>query len=129
MCGFTGFVSRSAPDQNALRAMGDAIRHRGPDDEGYFTDDRCGIAHRRLSIIDLENGHQPMVSPDGRYVLAYNGEIYNFMDLRDELAAAGHTFLTNCDSEVLLHGYMQWGGEVTKKLRGMFAFVVWDTEK
>lgn len=130
MCGFTGFVSRSAaPDQAALRAMGDAIAHRGPDDEGYFTDEHCGIAHRRLSIIDLANGHQPMVSPDGRFVLAYNGEIYNFQALRAELAAAGHTFLTNCDSEVLLHGYMEWGQEVTKRLRGMFAFVIWDREE
>ncbi|MGN0985160.1 MAG: asparagine synthase (glutamine-hydrolyzing) [Candidatus Enterenecus sp.] len=129
MCGFTGFVSRSAPDLNALHAMGDTIRHRGPDEEGYFADEHCGIAHRRLSIIDLANGHQPMTSPDGRYVLAYNGEIYNFMELREELAAAGHTFLTNSDTEVLLHGYMQWGAGVTGKLRGMFAFVIWDKQE
>lgn len=129
MCGFTGFVSRSAPDVNALHAMGDTIRHRGPDEEGHYVDDHCAIAHRRLSIIDLANGHQPMSSPDGRYVLAYNGEIYNFQQLRDELIAAGHSFVTNSDTEVLLHGYMQWGGEVTKKLRGMFAFVIWDKEK
>ena len=129
MCGFTGFVSRSAPDVNALHAMGDTIRHRGPDGEGHYVDDHCAIAHRRLSIIDLANGHQPMSSPDGRYVLAYNGEIYNFQQLRDELIAAGHSFVTNSDTEVLLHGYMQWGGEVTKKLRGMFAFVIWDKEK
>ena len=129
MCGFTGFVSCSAPDVNALHAMGDTIRHRGPDEEGHYVDDHCAIAHRRLSIIDLANGHQPMSSPDGRYVLAYNGEIYNFQQLRDELIAAGHSFVTNSDTEVLLHGYMQWGGEVTKKLRGMFAFVIWDKEK
>lgn len=129
MCGFTGFVSRSAPDVSALHAMGDAIRHRGPDEEGHYVDDHCAIAHRRLSIIDLANGHQPMSSPDGRYVLAYNGEIYNFQELRDQLAAAGHSFATSSDTEVLLHGYMQWGGEVTKKLRGMFAFVIWDREK
>ena len=130
MCGFTGFVSRSAPpDPGALRAMGDTIRHRGPDDEGYYTDERCGIAHRRLSIIDLTNGHQPMLSPDGRYVLAYNGEIYNFQELRAELISSGHAFATNCDSEVLLHGYMEWGAGVTEKLRGMFAFVIWDHEK
>lgn len=129
MCGFTGFVSRSAPDENALHAMGNAIRHRGPDEEGHYVDGHCAIAHRRLSIIDLANGHQPMSSPDGRYVLAYNGEIYNFQDLRGELSAAGHSFSTNSDTEVLLHGYMQWGAEVTKKLRGMFAFVIWDKEK
>jgi len=130
MCGFTGFVSRSTPpNADALRAMGDTIRHRGPDGEGHYTDERCGIAHRRLSIIDLERGQQPMLSPDGRYVLAYNGEIYNFKLLREKLVSAGHTFVTNCDSEVLLHGYMEWGPEVLKKLRGMFAFVVWDKEQ
>ncbi len=129
MCGFTGFVSRSTPDVNALHAMGDTIRHRGPDEEGHYVDGHCAIAHRRLSIIDLANGHQPMSSPDGRYVLAYNGEIYNFQDLRRELSAAGHTFLTNSDTEVLLHGYMQWGAQVTGKLRGMFAFVIWDRER
>ncbi|HIT31882.1 MAG TPA: asparagine synthase (glutamine-hydrolyzing) [Candidatus Enterenecus stercoripullorum] len=129
MCGFTGFVSRSAPDVNALHAMGDAIRHRGPDEEGHYVDGHCAIAHRRLSIIDLANGHQPMSSPDGRYVLAYNGEIYNYQQLRTELSAAGHTFRTNSDTEVLLHGYMQWGAQVTGKLRGMFAFVIWDRQR
>jgi len=129
MCGFTGFVSNSTPDAAALKAMGDTIRHRGPDDEGYFTDEHCGIAHRRLSIIDLANGHQPMVSDDGRYVLAYNGETYNFMELREELIAAGQHFSTNSDSEVILRGYLQWGAEVTKKLRGMFAFVIWDKQE
>lgn len=130
MCGFTGFVSRSAPDINALHAMGDTIRHRGPDDAGHFTDDHCAIAHRRLSIIDLtEGGHQPMVSADGRYVLAYNGEIYNFQVLRGELEALGRVFTTSSDTEVLLQGYIQWGAEVTKKLRGMFAFVIWDRQE
>lgn len=131
MCGFTGFVSRSqAPDENVLRAMGDTIRHRGPDDEGQYTDAVCGIAHRRLSILDLSsNGRQPMRSPDGRYVLAYNGEIYNFRELRDQLVPLGHTFRTACDSEVLLHAYVEWGAEAVKKLRGMFAFVIWDSEK
>ena len=130
MCGFTGFVSRStAPDEKALRAMGDSIRHRGPDGEGHYIDKHCGIAHRRLSIIDLANGQQPMYSPDKRYVIAYNGEIYNFKLLRKELISAGHTFLTSSDTEVLLHGYMEWGPEVLKKLRGMFAFVIWDKEQ
>ncbi|MCI9155343.1 MAG: asparagine synthase (glutamine-hydrolyzing) [Lawsonibacter sp.] len=131
MCGFTGFTTRSVPpDRAVLKAMGDTIRHRGPDDEGYYTDAHCGIAHRRLSILDLSsNGHQPMVSPDGRYIIAYNGESYNFQDLKKELAAAGHSFGTTCDTEVVLHGYMEWGPEVTKKLRGMFAFVIWDKER
>lgn len=127
MCGFTGFVSNSKPDMNALRAMANTIRHRGPDDEGFFTDDCCGIAHRRLSIIDLANGHQPMVSDDGRYVLAYNGEVYNFQELRTQLTAEGVCFATNSDSEVILRGYVREGAEFTKKLRGMFAFVIWDT--
>ncbi len=130
MCGFTGFVTRSAPpDEAALQAMGDTIRHRGPDGEGRYVDARCGIAHRRLSIIDLEKGRQPIVSPDGRYVIAYNGETYNFRELRSELTAAGHSFSTDCDTEVVLHGYMEWGAEVLKKLRGMFAFVIWDKER
>lgn len=127
MCGFTGFVSNSKPDLNALKAMANTIRHRGPDDEGFFTDDRCGIAHRRLSIIDLANGHQPMISEDGRYVMAYNGEVYNFQELRAQLMEHGISFATNSDSEVILRGYIHEGAEFTKKLRGMFAFVIWDT--
>ena len=129
MCGFTGFVSRSAPDKKVLQAMGDTIRHRGPDGEGFYADEHCGLAHRRLSFLDLSNGHQPMVSPDGRYVIAYNGEAYNYRELRQELIAAGHSFQTNCDTEVLLHGYMEWGPEMTRRLRGMFAFVIWDRER
>ena len=128
MCGFTGFLSRSTPDVTALHAMGDSIIHRGPDEEGYYTDDHCAIAHRRLSIIDLAHGHQPMTSPDGRYILAYNGEVYNFQTLRTQLQELGHTFQTTSDTEVVLHGYMEWGPEVTGKLRGMFAFVIWDTQ-
>ena len=130
MCGFTGFVTRSAaPDEQALHAMGDTIRHRGPDGEGHYIDEHCAIAHRRLSIIDLEGGSQPMYSADGRYVIAYNGETYNFQTLRDELAAAGHSFQTTCDTEAVLHGYMEWGPEVLQKMRGMFSFVIWDREK
>ena len=130
MCGFTGFVTRSTPpDGKALRAMGDTIRHRGPDGEGHYTDEHCAIAHRRLSIIDLEGGSQPMYSPDGRYVIAYNGETYNFQALREELAAAGHSFQTTCDTEAVLHGYMEWGPGVLQKMRGMFSFVIWDKEK
>ena len=130
MCGFTGFVTRSAaPDGKALRAMGDTIRHRGPDGEGYYVDGRCAIAHRRLSIIDLAGGDQPMYSPGGRYVIAYNGEIYNYRELRAELAAEGVPFSTNSDTEVILMGYAHWGVKIVEKLRGMFAFVIWDREE
>ena len=130
MCGFTGFTTRSTPpDKHALQAMGDSIRHRGPDGEGHFIDGHCAIAHRRLSIIDLAGGSQPMTSPDGRYIIAYNGETYNFRELREALAAAGHSFQTTCDTEAVLHGYMEWGPDVTRRLRGMFAFVIWDREK
>ncbi len=126
MCGITGFVSRSTPDQGALKAMADSIRHRGPDDEGFYVDEHCALAHRRLSIIDLANGHQPMISQDGNFILAYNGEVYNFQELRDELIAAGCAFSTNSDTEVILQGYVQHGPAFTKRLRGMFAFVIWD---
>jgi len=129
MCGFTGFVSNSTPDKQVLQAMANTIRHRGPDEEGFFIDAHCGIAHRRLSIIDLANGHQPMVTEDGRFILAYNGEIYNFQQLREELVSEGVSFTTNSDSEVLLRGYVHWGTAVTGKLRGMFAFVIWDTQE
>ena len=107
MCGFTGFVSRSAPNVDALHAMGDSIRHRGPDEEGHYVDEHCAIAHRRLSIIDLANGHQPMSSPDGRYVLAYNGEIYNFQELRQELTApipSSPTRTPRCSSTAIWSG-------------------------
>ena len=129
MCGFTGFLSRSAPDERVLHAMGDTIRHRGPDGEGHYVDAHCAIAHRRLSILDLANGQQPMTSPDGRYIIAYNGETYNFHALREELSAAGYTFSTTCDTEAVLYGYIHWGPKVLEKMRGMFAFVVWDREK
>ncbi len=129
MCGYTGFVSRAVPDETVLHAMGDSIRHRGPDEEGYFLDEHCAMAHRRLSIIDLSTGQQPMYSADGRYVISYNGEAYNFQELREELKAAGYTFVTSCDTEVILYGYLHWGPELMKRLRGMFSFVIWDKEK
>lgn len=129
MCGITGFVSRSAPDRKVLEAMGNTIHHRGPDGEGYYVDDHCAIAHHRLSIIDLAGGSQPMQTADGRYIIAYNGEVYNFQELRKELQAEGRTFATNSDTEVILQGYAQWGVHVSEKLRGMFVFVIWDKVK
>jgi asparagine synthase (glutamine-hydrolysing) len=132
MCGITGIVhlDRAPASAIALQAMTDAIIHRGPDGEGHWVSGPVGLGHRRLAIIDLSPaGHQPMATSDGRYVLTYNGEIYNFRELRIELEALGWRFHSRTDSEVLLCGYAQWGRKVLDKLNGMFAFAIWDTEK
>jgi asparagine synthase (glutamine-hydrolysing) len=129
MCGIAGIYHRdgSPASPAALKAMTDAIAHRGPDGEGSYVDDNLGIGHRRLAIIDLSPaGHQPMMSSDGRYVLSYNGEIYNFQELRLELEARGHQFRSRTDSEVLLCGLQQWGADLLPRLNGMFAFLFWD---
>lgn len=128
MCGIHGLIHLDgAPvEPRWLSAMGDVTAHRGPDDEGQHIDGACGIAMRRLSIIDLSGGHQPISSADGSNVIVCNGEIYNFRELREELRAAGHVFKTGSDSEVLLHGYAQWGDEVVRRLNGMFDFALWD---
>ena len=132
MCGFTGFVSArrisSHPyDPHAvIHAMASSIAHRGPDSEGHFVDEACALGFRRLAIIDLERGSQPMESADGSLVLCFNGEVYNHCELRSELAAAGHVFRTRSDTEVLLHGFEQWGANLVDRLRGMFSFVVYD---
>ncbi len=137
MCGIAGFFgSPGARAANALaatvRAMTDAIVHRGPDDGGLWVDDACGLAlgHRRLSILDLSpEGHQPMHSADGRYVMVFNGEVYNFQDLRAELLTKGHTFRGHSDTEVMLAAFLEWGVvESTKKFNGMFAFALWDRQ-
>ena len=129
MCGITGFAERSHQADEAraiVKKMADLIAYRGPDGEGYFVDDQVALGHRRLSIIDLEGGSQPMYNEDGNLVVIYNGEIYNYQDLRAELLAAGHTFATQSDTEVLLHGYEEWGDALPARLRGMFTFVIWD---
>nr|WP_317400186.1 asparagine synthase (glutamine-hydrolyzing) [uncultured Gemmiger sp.] len=129
MCGITGFAERKHDAETAratVKAMADLITYRGPDGEGYYVDDQVALGHRRLSIIDLEGGRQPMYNEDESLVVIFNGEIYNFQTLRTELEAAGHTFKTHSDTEVLLHGYEQWGKELPAKLRGMFTFVIWD---
>lgn len=128
MCGIAGFTGRQTPPEKEriIHAMADAIAHRGPDGEGYYTDEAVALGHRRLSIIDLSGGSQPMCNEDGSLVCIFNGEIYNFEVLRKELAAAGHTFATRCDTEVLLHGYEAWGRGLLSRLRGMFAFAIWD---
>ena len=129
MCGFTGFASAkhdAETAKKAVKAMADLIAHRGPDGEGFYVDERVALGHRRLSIIDLAGGTQPMFNEDGSLVTVYNGEVYNFMELREELLAAGHTFATHSDTEVLLHGYEEWGKGLPARLRGMFAFVIWN---
>lgn len=129
MCGIAGYLSFSGEPVSAvyLKRMADAIRHRGPDGEGFFTDGALGFAHRRLAVIDLSpGGHQPMTSPDGRYVLIYNGELYNYQELRLDLEALGHQFHSRSDSEVLLHALIQWGKQALHRLNGMFGFALWD---
>jgi len=129
MCGIAGIVDLNGQrevDAGLLRRMTDALTHRGPDESGVHVEPGAGLGHRRLSIIDLASGQQPMGSDDGRCWLSYNGEIYNFRELRDELEAAGHVFHTRSDTEVLLHSWLEWGERCVTRLRGMFAFAVWD---
>ncbi len=126
MCGFTGFTNFINDDGTVLEKMMNRIIHRGPDSAGKYVDEDIALGFRRLSIIDLAEGDQPMFNEDKSLVLVFNGEIYNFKDLREELISEGHTFANRSDSEVLLHGYEQWGEELVSRLRGMFAFVIFD---
>jgi asparagine synthase (glutamine-hydrolysing) len=127
MCGIAGWAGDVAVDAAALTRMTDAIHHRGPDSEGTHVEPgRCAIGFRRLSIIDLECGSQPLLSEDGRVVATCNGEIYNFAELRDELRARGHEFRTGSDCEVIPHAYEEWGLEFVDRLRGMFGIALWD---
>ena len=131
MCGFVGFLNTpAAADPNTVvKAMADRIIHRGPDDADYYVDEDISLGFRRLSIIDLEGGRQPILNEDGTKVLTFNGEIYNFQSLREDLLKKGHVFKTRTDSESILHGYEEYGKEILQKLRGMFAFVIWDRKK
>ena len=129
MCGICGVFNLNGEPVSPvnLRRMTDAIAHRGPDGEGFYTDSFIGLGHRRLAIIDLSPaGHQPMVTPDSQCVISYNGEIYNFQELRLELEALGHQFRSRTDSEVALNAYVQWGPECLSRFNGMFAFAIWD---
>ena len=128
MCGFTGFTNYIKDDGTILEKMMDRIVHRGPDSAGKFIDEDVALGFRRLSIIDLAEGDQPMFNEDKSLVLVFNGEIYNFKDLRAELIEAGHTFANNSDSEVLLHGFEEWGEDMVTRLRGMFAFVIFNRQ-
>ena len=126
MCGIVGFVGARENAQTILQAMMDRIAHRGPDGQGQFLEGPVVLGQRRLSIIDLDGGKQPMYNEDGSLVVVFNGEIYNFQALTAELQAAGHTFATRSDTEVLLHGYEEWGKGMLDRLRGMFTFALWD---
>ncbi|MGG0657294.1 asparagine synthase (glutamine-hydrolyzing) [Rummeliibacillus pycnus] len=129
MCGFTGFIGEVSNSDVVLENMMNQIIHRGPDSSGQFTDDQAALGFRRLSIIDVANGSQPLYNEDQSLVLIFNGEIYNYKEIRDDLIAAGHIFDTDTDSEVLIHGYEEYGTKLVQKLRGMFAFVIWDRNK
>ncbi len=128
MCGFVGFTDGKTPEekQKIVHKMADRIVHRGPDSDGYFTDDTVALGFRRLSIVDLAGGDQPIYNEDGTKVIVFNGEIYNHKELRAGLEECGHIFKTNADTEVILHGFEEYGCELFPKLRGMFAFVIYD---
>ncbi len=131
MCGIVGFVDRSNTTQKeqVIKEMMDTIVHRGPNSSGQFIDEGVALGFRRLSIIDLEGGSQPIYNEDETKIITFNGEIYNYQSIREDLIAKGHIFRTHADTEVLLHGYEEYGVELLQKIRGMFAFVIWDTEK
>ncbi len=129
MCGFVGFTNNIPNTREVLERMSESITHRGPDSHGEHIDEGVALGFRRLSIIDLSNGSQPLYNEDGTVVLVFNGEIYNYQPLREELLSYGHSFSTETDSEVLIHGYEQWGKELLGRLRGMFAFVIWDKKR
>ena len=130
MCGFVGFYSRKIENkEETVRNMGNMNIHRGPDSEGIYTDDEIAMGFRRLSIIDLAEGSQPMKNEDGSIIITFNGEIYNYQEIKKDLLEKGHIFRNNSDTEVLIHGYEEYGTDLLGKLRGMFAFVIWDSVK
>ncbi|MCC6661640.1 MAG: asparagine synthase (glutamine-hydrolyzing) [Phycisphaerales bacterium] len=130
MCGIAGIMVRrglAAPDTADLVCMAGALRHRGPDGYGVYADDRCGLAHARLAIIDLTGGHQPLCNEDGTVWITFNGEVFNYPELRTELEASGHIFRTRSDTEVIVHAYEQWGADTWRRLNGQFALAIRDT--
>ena len=132
MCGICGqfnFARNEPVEPETIRRMTDSIRHRGPDDEGYLISGPLGLGFRRLSIIDLAGGHQPMSDVEETVWVIFNGEIYNYRELRAELRSKGHEFRTNSDTEVIIHGYKEWGAEVLNHLNGMFGLAIWDVKK
>jgi asparagine synthase (glutamine-hydrolysing) len=133
MCGINGIAlsthSRRRVDAGVVKRMRDVITHRGPDDEGIYVDERVGLGHRRLSIVDVASGHQPMTNEDGSLYIIYNGEVYNHADYRLDLEARGHVYRTHCDTETILHLYEEYGDACVEHLRGMFTFAIWDLNK
>ncbi|MBT7913532.1 asparagine synthetase B, partial [Candidatus Bathyarchaeota archaeon] len=133
MCGFVGWISNDPGkpvDLAILKAMNETLRHRGPDDEGFFVGGNIGMGHRRLSIIDTsEGGRQPIANETGSVVVVFNGEIYNFLDLKALLQAEGHSFQTQTDTEVLVHAYERWGEEFLTHLDGMFSLAIYDQDR
>src|SRR6478672_7792004 len=130
MCGIAGFVT-DAPipgSEGILRRMTDAIRHRGPDDSGFFSDGCAFLGHRRLSIIDVAGGHQPMSNRSGSVWIIYNGEVFNHTELRPALEKAGYQYDSRSDTETILHAYESYGSDCVKQFRGMFAFAVWNKD-
>jgi asparagine synthase (glutamine-hydrolysing) len=135
MCGIAGIVASdrldelTTDDRARLTLMRDVMTHRGPDDAGTYCDEAAGLAHRRLSIVDLAAGHQPLSNEDGSIWVVFNGEIYNHADIRPELEAHGHVYRTRCDTETIVHAYEQWGDSCVERFRGMFAFALWDARR
>ena len=131
MCGIVGVWDfKNRIDKDILKRMRDLLKHRGPDDKGIYIDNHIGVAHRRLSIIDLTKaGHQPMSNENNSIWITYNGEIYNFKELRKYLKKKGHRFKSNTDTEVVIHAYEEYGFDCLKKFNGMFAFAIWDSNK
>jgi asparagine synthase (glutamine-hydrolysing) len=132
MCGIAGIVASDrlqAGERARLTSMRDVLAHRGPDDSGLYCDGYAGLAHRRLSIVDLAQGHQPLANEDGTVHVAFNGEIYNHADIRPRLEAAGHRYRTRSDTETIVHAYEQWGDACVERFRGMFAFAIWDARR
>lgn len=129
MCGFVGFCDDSKNKKKIIRDMADIIKHRGPDSDGYYVDNNIALGFRRLSIIDLDKGSQPIFNEDKDKVIVFNGEIYNYKEIREELKSKGHKFTTNTDTEVILHGYEEYKEDILNKLRGMFTFVIYDIKE
>jgi len=132
MCGIAGklnFDPTRPIDRERLVAMTTAVAHRGPDADGFYVSAGIGLGHRRLSIIDLATGDQPLSNEDGTIWIVFNGEVYNFADVRRDLVAHGHRFRTNSDTEVIVHAHEQWGDLAVERFRGMFAYALWDEGK